>query len=117
MDAAPNATVDSASPRTGLFMAFSLFDAPPREHQIEVGTFDQLPALDAELLHEVTRLTNPLLGRFVAHQHDFELEKMAETFDAVKVNAGASNQEESSVFADASDLSVGQRKRFTKYPG
>ena len=42
---------------------------------------------------------------------------MAETFDAVQVNAGTSNQEESAVLADASDLSVGQRKRFTQCPG
>ena len=45
----------------------------------------------------------------VAHQHDFELEKMAQVLDAVQVNAGTSNQEESAVFADTTDLSVGQR--------
>ena len=59
----------------------------------------------------------PCFGGFVVHQHDFELEKMAQAFDAVQVNAGTSNQEESAVFADATDLSVGQRKRFTKCLG
>jgi hypothetical protein len=88
-----------------------------REQQVEIGAFDQLFGLYSELLHEVTCLTKSLFGRFVAHQHDFELEKMAETFDAVQVNAGTSDQEESAVLADATDLSVGQRKRFTKSLG
>ena len=80
-----------------------------REQQVEVGAFDQLRGLNSEVIHEVTRFANSLLGGFVVHQHDFELEKMAEVFDAVQVNAGTSNQEESAVFADTTDLSVGQR--------
>jgi hypothetical protein len=88
-----------------------------REHQVEVGAFDKLGGLNAELFHEFTRFADSLLGGFIVHQHDFELEKMAETFDAVQVNAGTSNQEESAVLADATDLSVGQRKRFTKSLG
>ena len=87
------------------------------QHQVEVCAFDELLGLNSELIHEFTRLTNALFGRFVVHQHDFELEKMAETFDAVQVNAGTSDQEESAVLADATDLSVGQRKRFTKCLG
>ena len=59
----------------------------------------------------------PCFRGLVVHQHDFELEKMAQAFDAVQVNAGTSNQEESAVLADATDLSVGQRKRFTKCLG
>ena len=84
------------------------------QHQVEIGTFDELLGLNSELIHELTRFANSLFGGLVVHQHDFELEKMAETFDAVQVNAGTSNQVESAVFADATDLSVGQRKRFTK---
>src|SRR5689334_8074689 len=68
--------------------------------QIEISALDQLFVLDPELIHEVTCLTNSLFGRLVVHQSDFELEKMAETFDAVQVNAGTSNQEESAVFSD-----------------
>ena len=80
-----------------------------RQQQIEVGAFDQLRRLNSEAIHEVTRFANALVGGFVAHQHDFELEKMAQVLDAVQVNAGTSNQEESAVFADTTDLSVGQR--------
>src|SRR3954469_1722233 len=90
---------------------------PLLQHQVEVGALDELVGLNSEPIHELTRFANPGFGRFVAHQHDFELEKMAETFDAVQVNAGTSDQEESAVLADATDLSVGQRKRFTKCLG
>src|SRR6187397_3699135 len=87
---------------------------PLRQQQSEVCTLDQLRGLNSETIHEVTRFANALLGGFVVHQHDFELEKMAQVLDAVQVNAGTSDQEESAVFADTTDLSVGQRKRFTK---
>ena len=87
------------------------------EHQVQVGAFDELFGLNSESIHELTRFVNPPFCGFIVHQHDLELEKMAETFDAVQVNAGTSNQVESSVFADTTDLSVGQRKRFTKCLG
>src|SRR6185436_15432224 len=80
-----------------------------RQHQVEVRAFDELFGLNSELIHEFTRLTNALFGRLVVHQHDFEFEKMTKAFDAVQVNAGTSDHEESAVLADATDLSVGQR--------
>jgi hypothetical protein len=76
-----------------------------------------LRGLNSEAIHERTCLANARFGRLVVDQHDFELEKMAQVLDAVQVNAGTSNQEESAVFADTTDLSVGQRKRFTKCLG
>src|ERR1700741_2373958 len=80
---------------------------PGSEHQVQVGAFDELLGLNSELIHELTCFANSLFGGFIVHQHDFELEKMAETFDAVQVNAGTSNQVESAGLADATDLSVG----------
>jgi hypothetical protein len=44
------------------------------------------------LLHELTGLADGLFRGFIVHQHDFELEKMAKTFDAVQVNAGTSTR-------------------------
>jgi hypothetical protein len=87
-----------ARARTGVFMIFSPrhpTSAPPipgARYQVQVGALDELLGLNSELCHEVTRFTNSLLGGFIVHQHDFELEKMAETFDAVEVNAGASTR-------------------------
>ena len=88
-----------------------------REHQVEVRPFDQLGGLNAELIHELACLANSLFRGLIVHQHDLELEEMAKAFHSVQVNAGTSNQEESAVFADTTDLSVGQRKRFTKCLG
>jgi hypothetical protein len=80
-----------------------------RQHQVEVCAFDELLGLDAEAIHEFTRLANTCVRGFVVHQDDFELEEVAQAFHSVQVNAGTSNQEESAVLADATDLSVGQR--------
>jgi len=88
---------------------FLHFLALLRQQQVEVGAFDQLRGLNSEAIHEVTRFANSRFRGLVAHQHDLELEKVAEVFHAVQVNAGTSNQEESAVFADTTDLSVGQR--------
>src|SRR6187402_391001 len=115
-----------ASPRTDGFIALSRIETgrhcrqvrplllgngecPHFQHQVEVGALDQLRGLNSEALHELTRFANADFGGFPVLQHDFELEKMAKVLDAVQVNAGTSNQEESAVFADATDLSIGQR--------
>ena len=83
------------------------------EDQVEVSAVDQLRGLDSQRMHELTRFANSGFGRLIVHQHDFEFEKVPEPFDPVEVDARAANQEESAVFADTTDLSVGQRKRFT----
>src|SRR5689334_3691919 len=87
------------------------------QHQVEVGAFDELIGLNSEAIHEFTRFANARVRGFVVHQDDFELEEMAQAFDPVEVDAGTPDQEESAVLADATDLSVGQRKRFTKCLG
>src|SRR4030095_6069562 len=61
---------------------------PLRQHQVQVGAFDELLGLDSELIHELACFVDALFRRFIVHQRDFELEKMTETFDAVQVNAG-----------------------------
>jgi hypothetical protein len=88
-----------------------------RQHQVEVRAFDELPGLNSEEIHELTRFANAFACGFIARQYDLEFEEVAQAFHPVQVNAGAPNQEESAVFADSTDLSVGQRKRFTKCLG
>ena len=87
------------------------------QHQVEVGAVDQLFRLDSESIHEFTRFANARVRGFIVHQDDFELEEMSKAFHPVEMDARSPNQEESAVLADATDLSVGQRKRFTKSLG
>jgi hypothetical protein len=81
--------------------------------QVDEGAFGESAGVNSEAIHEPTRWANAFVRGGIVHQQGFELEVIAQDFHPLQADAGTPNHEESALLADSSDLSVGQRKRFT----
>lgn len=86
-------------------------------NQEEPGVFAALVRLISASIQELTRLPNARVCGFTVHQYDLEPEEITQAFHSDQLDAGVPSQEDSALLAESTDLSVGQRKRFTKSPG
>src|SRR5690349_11445924 len=85
-----------------------LMELPGQE--IDVGSFDKLRRLDAQLRHEFMGLADSGLRRFAVVQDDLKLKELPEVFDTVQVNPSPANQKQCASLPNAAGLAIGKRQ-------
>jgi hypothetical protein len=75
--------------------------------QVDIGSFNKLRRLDAELGHKGVGFLDTGLGRFIFIENDLKFQKMTKPFHPVEVHPGSPNQVQGAMLQNSAGLAVG----------